>query len=282
MTSLAFTRRGRGPTLVLLHGLGSARRTWDPIIPALAEGFDVVAVDLPGFGESDPLPADVEPLPAALAASVAKFLDELGIAVPHLVGNSLGGWVALELAGLRQVALLTLLSPAGLWRRGAPWYDRVSFRMTRWLAKHATESLSRLVKYRLGRILVLSQMHARPSRVDPEYARAAIRDMASCPGFDATLRATRYRRYRSGPAIEAPVTVAFGSRDFVLLAHQSRHLDELPPTVRMRTLAGCGHVPMPDDPDQTVAVITSTAIGLASGVHQRPRARTGSRNRVGG
>ena len=120
--ALAFARTGSGAPLVLLHGLGSSRAAWDSVVPALAERFDVVAVDLPGFGDSDPLPPGVIASPAALAASVAALLDGLGLDAPHLVGNSLGGWVALELAQLRPTASVTLLSPAGLWRAGAPRY----------------------------------------------------------------------------------------------------------------------------------------------------------------
>ena len=114
MPRLASTRSGTGETLVLLHALGLSRRVWDPVLPALAGHFDVIAVDLPGFGDSAPLTH--EPTPAALAAAVAALLDELGVTSPHLAGNSLGGWVALELAGIRSAASLTLLSPAGLWR----------------------------------------------------------------------------------------------------------------------------------------------------------------------
>src|SRR4051794_1964269 len=95
----AFTRRGSGAPLVLLHGIGMSRAVWEPVLPALAERFDVVTVDLPGFGGSAPLPPDVEPHPAALASAVAEFLDDLGIERPHVAGNSLGGWVGLELAG---------------------------------------------------------------------------------------------------------------------------------------------------------------------------------------
>jgi pimeloyl-ACP methyl ester carboxylesterase len=259
MAPLSFTRRGAGAPLVLLHGIGSSRHAWDPVIPALAEHFDVVAVDLPGFGDSEPLPAQVEPHPAALAATVASFLDDLGITAPHIAGNSLGGWVALELAGLRPVASLALLSPAGLWRGRTPMYTRVSLRITRWLAKHATGPLSHLMRYRLGRILVLGQTHGQPSRVSPDYARTAIHDMGTSPGFDATMKATERRCYVSGSPIDGPVTVAFGSRDFVLLSHQSRHLDELPPSARVETLPGCGHVPMPDNPGAVAAlVITAT------------------------
>jgi hypothetical protein len=127
-------------------------------------------------------------------------------------------------------------------------YTRVSLRTTRWLAKHAAGPLSRLMRYRLGRILVLGQSHGRPSRVSPDHARTAIRDMGTGPGFDRTMKATERRRYVSGSPIDGPVTVAFGSRDFVLLPRQSRHLDELPPGTRVETVAGGGHVPMPTTP----------------------------------
>jgi pimeloyl-ACP methyl ester carboxylesterase len=247
-STLAYTRRGAGPTLVLLHGIGSARQAWDPVVGSLAERFDVLAFDLPGFGESAPLPAHVEPHPAALAAAVASFLDEMNITAPHVAGNSLGGWIALELAGIRPVASLALLAPAGLWRRKTPLYDRVSLLATRWFAKHATGPLCRLMKYRLARILVLGQSHGQPARIAPGYARMAIRAMGTGPGFDATMKATDSRCYLSGPPIDAPVTVAFGSRDFILLPHQSRHLDELPPGTRVETLPRCGHVPMADEP----------------------------------
>jgi pimeloyl-ACP methyl ester carboxylesterase len=257
MTALAHTRTGAGAPLVLLHGIGSSRRAWDPVLPALAAHFDVIAVDLPGFGDSGPLPPGVEPGPPALAAAVAGLLDDLGIAAPHVAGNSLGGWVALELAGIRPVASLALLSPAGLWRGNAPLYDRISLQASRWFARHAPGVLSRLARYRLGRALVLGQTHGRPFRISPGYARTAIRALGTSPGFDATLRAT-VRGYRSGPPIDAPVTVAFGSRD-LLLRRRCRHLDELPPGTRLGSLPRCGHVPMADNPAAVTALITTSA-----------------------
>jgi pimeloyl-ACP methyl ester carboxylesterase len=168
MTRLAFTRVGSGPPLVLLHGIGLSRRAWDPVVPALGERFDVLALDLPGFGESALLPPQEEPIPAVLAASAADLLDTLGIGSPHLVGNSLGGWVALELAHLRPTASLTLLSPAGLWRGNTPLYNRASLRASRWLTQHATGLLYWLVQSRLGRSLVLGQTYGQPSRMSPD------------------------------------------------------------------------------------------------------------------
>jgi pimeloyl-ACP methyl ester carboxylesterase len=255
MTQISYRRTGAGTPLVLLHGLGSSRGAWEPVVPALAERFDVIAVDLPGFGDSPPLPAHVEPSPAALAAHVAGLLDELGIPAPHVMGNSLGGWVALELAGLRKVAALTLLSPAGLWRGGTPLYNRISLQASRWLARHATATLSSLVNYRLGRVLVLGQTHGRPSHMHPDAAREAIRAMALSRGFDATLRATLPRHYRARGPVDCPVTVAFGDRDRLLLRYQSRCLDELPEGTQVVGLPGCGHVPMGDDPTAVAALI---------------------------
>jgi pimeloyl-ACP methyl ester carboxylesterase len=89
--------------------------------------------------------------------------------------------------------------------------------------------------------------------------------LGTCPGFDATLAATATRRYRAGPPIDAPVTVAFGSRDHLLLPRQSRHLDELPAGTHLVTLPGCGHVPMGDNPAAVTALITAAAArGLAA------------------
>lgn len=165
--------------------------------------------------------------------------------------------MALELAGIRPAASLTLLSPAGLWRGSVPLYQRASLRATRWLSQHAAGALSRLVSYRLGRALVLGQTHGRPFRLSPGYARAAIRAMGTCPGFDATMKASA-TGYRAGPPIGAPVTVAFGSRDH-LLVRRSRQLGELPPSTRRAALPHCGHVPMADDPPAVAALITTSA-----------------------
>ena len=245
MSSLAYTRSGSGAPLVLLHALGVSRRSWNPVIPALARHFDVIAVDLPGFGDS---PATTQASPAALAEAVAGLLAELGVATPHLAGNSLGGWVALELAALRPAASVTLLSPAGLWKQDAPLYCRVSLRASRWLARHAARPLSRLVRYRLGRVLVLGQTHGHPTRLTPGYARAALADLGTCPGFEAALAATSTCRYLATAPITVPMTLAFGSRDILLLRRQSRNLDQLPPGTRAETLPGCGHVPWPTTP----------------------------------
>lgn len=259
MTPLAHRRTGTGPPLVLLHALGSSRASWDPVVPALAEHFDVLAVDLPGFGESPPLPPGVEPSPGALAAAVAGFLDELGIDRPAVVGNSVGGWVALELAARRPLASLTLLGPAGLWPGRTPAYCRGSLRLSRWLSVHAGGLLSRAMGHPLGRIGVLGQTHGRPVRMGAARARAAIHALATAPGFDATFAATLPRHAVAPPGLAAPVTVAFGTRDLLLLPWQARHVELLPAGTRVRRLRRCGHIPMADDPSAVAELILASA-----------------------
>jgi pimeloyl-ACP methyl ester carboxylesterase len=259
MAALACDRIGSGPPMVLLHHLGGSRAVWEPVLPALAEEFDVLAVDLPGFGESPPLPADVEPSPAALAEAVAGLLEGLGIEQPAVVGNSVGGWVALELAARGPVASLTLLSPAGLWPGGTPLYCRVSLSVSHWLCRHAGGLLSRVVGTRLGRVLVLGQTHGRPGRMGAARARATIRALGTAPGWDATFAATLPRHASAPPDLTAPVTVAFGTRDRLLPPRQARHVELLPPQTRVRSLPGCGHIPMSDDPSAVAALILTSA-----------------------
>ena len=243
--------------IVLLHALGTDRHMWDPVLPFL-DGEDVLALDMPGFGAAPPLAATAGNggiTPYALAAAIHADLQRRGIQRPHVAGNSLGGWVALELAAVRPVRSLTLLSPAGLWQGRTPLYNRISLRTTRWLARRFTALACRLVRYRAGRVVILGQTHGQPARISIAYAHMAVRAMADCPGFEATMKATEPRCYRAGAPIDAPVTVAFGSRDLLLLPHQSRHLGELPPGTHVEKLAGCGHVPMADHPDAIAALI---------------------------
>ena len=248
---------------MLLHGIGMSRRVWEPVIPALAARFDVIAVDLPGFGDS-PLLAGGAGDPAALARAVGGLLDELAVRAPRLAGNSLGGWVALELAAQREVTSVALISPAGLWRDDTPRYCRVSLRASRWLSRRVARVLNVAVGWRLGRIIVLGQTHGRPWALTPQQARQTLRDMGECPGFEATMTATSRARYAPSEPIACPVTVAFGSRDWLLRPRHSRHVEQLPATSTVTALPGCGHVPIADDPPAVAAFIATAASASVS------------------
>jgi pimeloyl-ACP methyl ester carboxylesterase len=260
---LHHARQGTGPTLVLIHGLGSHLQAWDPVLPRLAGARDVVALDLPGFGESAPLPAGIEPTAAALAAAVAAFFDDLGLERPHLAGNSLGGWVALELARQGRAASLTLVSPGGFWTGIERRWATATLRLTRWLARTFARQIPGLLRSATGRRVVMSQVFAHPERIPAAAAIADARAFAAAPGFDATFAVASRpgSGFRDGAAITCPVTVAWGDRDLLLLPRQARVAARRLPGARLVTLRGCGHTPMWDDPELVARVLLEGSAG---------------------
>ena len=112
---LAYQRAGNGEPLLLLHGTGGSLRHWAPLWSILAAQRALVAVDLPGHGNSDPPPNDGDHTPVGYAATLADFLDRLGIGTAHVAGPSVGGWTALELAKLGRAPSVVAIAPGGLW-----------------------------------------------------------------------------------------------------------------------------------------------------------------------
>ena len=252
---LAYDRSGHGEPLVLLHGQGFSRRSFDPVVPALAARRDVIAVDLPGHGGSPRQPKGAGNAPRDLAVAVAELLDELELPTVHVAGNSSGGWVALELAKLGRARTVTALAPAGLWRRRAPLHIRAGMRQARLNARIVRRLRPNAPRTRAGRALAASQVSGHPFRMPYEPARDAIHAMATAPGFRETLRALEKDRFSGGAAITVPVTVAFGTRDRVLLPGVARRRDQLPEQTRWVRLRGCGHLPMVDDPAATADLL---------------------------
>jgi pimeloyl-ACP methyl ester carboxylesterase len=260
---LHHVRQGTGPTLVLIHGLGSHQHAWDPVVPRLARERDVLALDLPGFGESAPLPAGVEPSAAALATAVATFLDEAGVPRPHLAGNSLGGWVALELARRGRAASVTLVSPGGFWTEAERRWATTTLLLTRWLARAFARQLPRLLGSATGRRLVMSQVFAHPERIPAAAAVADAHAFARAPGFDATFAVASRpgSGFHGGAEVTCPVTIAWGDRDLLLLPRQAETAAARLPGARLVTLEGCGHTPMWDDPEQVASVLLAGSAG---------------------
>jgi pimeloyl-ACP methyl ester carboxylesterase len=245
---LAHDRLGRGEPLVLLHGQGFSRRIWDPVVTDLAAHRDVIAVDLPGHGDSPRQPDDRGNAPQDLAVAVAELLDELGLQRAHVAGNSQGGWVALELGRLQRALTVTCLSPAGLWRRGAPRYVRLSMRQARLQARIVRRLAPDAPRTRVARAVTMIPASGHPLQLPYEPVHRTVHDMANAPGFRETLRALERTRFTDGADITVPVTVGFGTRDRVLLPGVARRRDQLPDHTRWVSLPGCGHVPMLDDP----------------------------------
>lgn len=247
-STIAFDRDGVGDPLVLVHALGGCRAVWEPVWDALVAERDVIAIDLPGFGDSPALPDDVEPSPAALATSVGVLLDDLGLDLAHLGGNSLGAWVCLELACQGRASSVTGLGAAGFWR--GPLRPRGTRLSARRLAAAALPLTPILSRSGLGRRLMLSGTVGRPERVPPAAARMLVRAYASGAAFDTTNAAMRRRWLTSLDGITVPITLAWGDRDRL-----TGPPAVAPAGARIVKLPGCGHVPVWDDPQGVADVL---------------------------
>ncbi len=246
-TGVAYDREGDGAPLVLLHGLGGERHVWRSVVPRLAAERDVLTVDLPGFGESAPLPDGVRPTPAAIAEHLACFFAEVGLERPHIAGNSLGGWIALELARHEAVASVTALCPAGLWAGPLPPKPFVMHRV----AKLLRPALPALMRTRAGRRAGLLGIVARPDAVSPQDALGIARAYAAAPAFVATNKAMRAGHFTGGERIRVPVLLAWGELDRLVVPPRTRPV----PHATSITLPGCSHLPMLDDPELTARVV---------------------------
>ncbi|MFT4263894.1 MAG: alpha/beta fold hydrolase [Nocardioides sp.] len=256
---LAYDRAGSGEPLLLIHGIGHRRQAWAPVVDRLAEEYDVIAVDLPGHGES-PAPTDPSiPVKDGIRMAFEELFEELGIGAPHVVGNSLGGLIALEMAVDGLACSVTALSPAGFWAGPRDFaYVRAVFGTVLTAARLARPVAPRLLGTRAGRAAMLGWLHTHPSRVDAELARGDYAHMlAARPAIDALFASAYAFEAPVEPVV--PITVAWSSRDVVLLPYQARRARQLLPSAEHVWLHGCGHVPMPDDPELVAATIIDTA-----------------------
>lgn len=249
--ALAYDRTGRGSPLVLLHPLGGDRRVWDPLVDQLSGLREVVAVDLPGFGESPPLQGTL-PTPRALAAAVTDWLTSLGLERPHVAGNSLGGWVALEL-GLNGVArTVTGIAPAGLWPEPLVPKAGIAHRMA-----HATLPVARaLARTRPGRSLLLSGVVARPRRIPGPEAAHLVQAYGKARGFLAVNDAMRAHRFEGLERIRCPVTLVWPDHDRLI-----RRPLWVPDRIHNVVLPDSGHIPMWDAPRALARILIDASGG---------------------
>ena len=250
---LAHDRSGSGPPLVLIHGIGSRRGAWKPVVPLLAAEREVYAVDLPGFGES-PVLAE-KPTVEALARAMVTWWSELGIERPHVAGNSLGGGISLELARMGAVASATALSPVGFWSPGEARYSRTMLRLTHLLATRLGPQMQRVVQSAAGRQATIGLMYGRPAQRDGAEAAEDLVQLARAPGWEATLPMSREYAFHDGDELRVPVTVGWGTRDRLLIPRQAERARARLPHGRHVPLPGCGHIPMSDDAEGVAALL---------------------------
>ena len=250
-TAMHFERFGSGRPLVLIHGLGSCWLNWAPILPALAEERDVIAVDLPGHGTTA---AQTKPSAkvtiASLADDVTCFLATEGLETADLVGSSMGARLVLELARRGVGGNVVALDPGGFWKAGERRVFATSVGLSVKLVRALQPWMPAITASPIGRTLLMAQFSAHPWRLDPALVLAEMRSFAIATTLDDELDALAHGPDQAG-ADKTPgrVTFGWGVYDRVTVRSQAaRALDKFP-SATLRWFNDCGHFPHWDQPD---------------------------------
>ncbi|MBV9816808.1 MAG: alpha/beta fold hydrolase [Solirubrobacterales bacterium] len=249
-------RRGSGSPLLLVHGLGAGWRSWSPILDALAARREVIAVDLPGFGDS-PLPTGEISI-ASLTDSLAEFMREQGLAEAATAGQSMGARIVLELARRGVGGDTVALDPGGFWSDRELAVFGATLRPSISLVRALRGALPALLGNPVGRTALLAQFSVRPWALSGEAVLPDVRGLADAPGTDPAMNAlTRGPKQAGAPAGTVPgrVTIGWGRRDLVTLPRQAQRAAAAFPDAVLHWFERCGHFPHWDAPDETIRLI---------------------------
>lgn len=247
--------------LVLIHGLGSASTVFKPIIPALLQDFRVITVDLPGHGES-PFVKGLSMDPKSLGSAIFDTVkSNYGIERFHCAGNSLGGWIALEMAASQPDRILSVvgLAPAGLWLE--PATSRSPSEASSYLlAKAFNPFIKPALRIKFLRKIGFETVSPRWQELSYETCYEASFAMTHCKGYFPAWDGMLNRRFDAKIPQRVPVTILFGDTDNTLPFNGSQERSLTPSHATWLTLDSCGHAPMWDHPEAVVRIIKETTI----------------------
>lgn len=255
--TIEYSIAGEGEAIVLIHGIGHRREAWASVPQRLVEaGYQVVSLDLPGHGLS---PVPTKPHGYSMTSSaeqLEELFEALGLDTPHVVGNSLGGQMVLELAARGSVASATAVSPAGFYTPLELAVVGPSLLAMK-LGAHAPTAISRRFadNERLRKISMRS-LYVHPERLSADDAFADTQNLRRSKGFWPHFVRATFLSFRGHPVV--PTTIAWGDKDRLLLPRQAKRAAERMPEATHVSLPNCGHCPMIDDPGLLVDVIVET------------------------
>ncbi len=261
LSELVYTRKGSGEPLVLIHGIGHRRQAWDPVFETLALSYDVIAVDLAGFGESPAYPLSAAYDMDSACDNLSDNFAHWGIDRPHVVGNSLGGAIALELGARGLARSVTALSPAGFFGVLNRVQTLVLLIILRLSSQLPTGALRFVSRQTWGRKLAGSSLYSHPERFTADEVFGDALALKNCSGFERTI--VKGVSYAFREPVHVPTTIAWGTRDVILPYSSAAIAAERLPDARHVPLPHCGHVPMVDDPELIIRVIQQTVGGAA-------------------
>lgn len=250
-------RRGTGDPLLLIHGLGGSWRTWEPVLDSLTAEREVIAVDLPGHGETAPL--DGETSIDTLAEAVTDFIETENLAGVDIVGNSMGGRLVLELARRGEVGDTVALAPGGFWKGWERYFFYATIAPSIRLVRALQPVRDRLAASPVGRTLLLAQLSGRPWDLPPEVVEEELRTFAESPVFDELLYRLAFEPAQEGTdSTPGSVVIGWGRKDRLTLPRQAKRAMERFPNARIYWFDEGGHYPHWDSPEEATQLILQT------------------------
>ena len=261
LSSHRYTQDLNNPALVLVHGLGSAGNIWKTLVPELIQNFTVYAIDLPGHGDAA-LHENEEMDPRSLAQAIVDYMvSEMGIESMHVAGNSLGGWIALEMAAVApdNVLSVTALAPAGLWHEQPKRKLPPSF-LARILAKISQHFMKTAYRIPVLKAIGYRKITHLWRELSFESCRDSVIAMAKSKGYMPMWHGANGRRFESIVPEKVKLSVVFGDEDLTLPEEIAQEKSVAPAHSRWIVVDNCAHVIMWNYPTLTVELIKKTAL----------------------
>ena len=253
--------------LLLIHGFTDTGKTWRNVTPLLEPHHEVMAPTLCGHCGGPELAADAEQPLEVMADELERTLDLAGHEKAHIVGNSLGGWIAFMLASRGRAKSVVALSPALGWDApDPPRATRFSFEMAHRLGPWSLKNAEFLARRPGLRKIAFRDVVAHPERMRPSMAYDLIQGSASCSAFETLISHLDKHDYREPWAQDfgIPVRIAWGEKDRILPYKRCTgwHRTNLP-NAEWVDLPDCGHLPQHDDPELVARTILEVTTARA-------------------
>jgi len=255
---IAFEREGSGQALLVVHGLGGNRDSFDPIAGSLATRRELIRIDLPGHGRSPAEPGSDSF--AGLADRLERFLADEGLAGVDMVGSSLGARLVLEMARRGKSGHVVALDPGGFWEGWERTFFASTIGASIRLLRLLRPALRRLALNPVSRSLLLAQLSARPWALDGETIAKELESYVATPGFDALTADLASGPSQRGPAAASSgrIVIGWGRHDRLCLSRQAKRAIAQFPSATLHWFEHSGHFPIWDEPQETVDLILAS------------------------